>query len=371
MGEAAIGWLVLGVALHLANQVLRGRGWCALVRAAAGDDGAPRRRDAIAAWVAGAGAGGLVSARGGDAVRVLLLRRRMPEAGCPMLAGTLVAEGAGECATGALLIAIALVVGVGPAARRVDRDGRLRWSLRWCSRAVLIAVARRSARVRRIAAGVGRGCAPLRAPGAYARRVLPWQLASRACRLGALACFLTAFGAARHADRGAAGRVRAGREPDAAVRSRLGRRRRRAAGGELRPGHRQRRLGRAAGRVLHRHEHAADGRRHRAGAGDLPARSDLGERRPQLGRARSPAPGGGCWPAWRPCRRRSRRRSRRALRRCRTRSGCRWRPPRARSPGPTAARPCGRPGCRSAAASAIPTTTAKPTCRLGTAASSL
>src|ERR687895_2469507 len=114
MGEAAIGWLVLGVVLHLGNQVLRGRGWCAIVRMAASCDGEARPRDAIAAWVAGAGAGGVVSARGGDAVRVLLMKRRMPEAGCPLLAGTLVAEGAGECATGALLVAIALVLGVGP-----------------------------------------------------------------------------------------------------------------------------------------------------------------------------------------------------------------------------------------------------------------
>jgi hypothetical protein len=194
MGEAAIGWLVLGVALHLGNQVLRGRGWCALVRAAAGDGGAaPRRRDAIAAWVAGAGAGGLVSARGGDAVRVLLLRRRMPDAGCPMLAGTLVAEAGGECATGALLLAIALAVGVGPqlgasTATVVFVVAGLVLA------AALVAVARRSARVRRAAAGVVRGCAPLRAPGAYARHVFPWQLASRACRLGALACFLAAFG---------------------------------------------------------------------------------------------------------------------------------------------------------------------------------
>ena len=193
MGEAAIGWLVLGVGLHLANQVLRGRGWCALVRAASGDECAPRRRDTVAAWVAGAGAGGLVSARGGDAVRVLLLRRRMPEAGCPMLAGTLVAEAAGECATGALLIAIALVVGVGP--QLGASTATVAFVAAGLALAVvLLAVARRSSRVRRIAAGVARGCAPLRAPGAYARHVFPWQLASRACRLGALACFLAAFG---------------------------------------------------------------------------------------------------------------------------------------------------------------------------------
>ncbi len=192
MWDAAIGWLVLGVALHLLNQVLRGRGWCAIVRTASGGGPGPRRRDAIAAWVAGAGAGGLVSARGGDAVRVLLLRRRMPDAGCPLLAGTLVAEGAGELAAGALLLAIAVGLGVGPqlgaSATAVAVVVAVAAAL-----VALLAAARRFPRVRRIAADVRRGCAPLRAPGDYGRNVLPWQLASRACRLGALACFLAAF----------------------------------------------------------------------------------------------------------------------------------------------------------------------------------
>jgi hypothetical protein len=192
MGVAAAGWILLGVALHLANQVTRGRGWYALVRAAC-DCAGVRRRDAIAAWVAGAGAGGLVSARGGDAVRVLLLRRRMPETGCPLLAGTLVAEGAGEIAVGALLLALALAVGVGPHVG-VSTATAIGLVVAAAALVALLALARRVPRVRRIAAGVGRGCAPLRAPRAYARDVLPWQLASRACRLGSLACFLAAFG---------------------------------------------------------------------------------------------------------------------------------------------------------------------------------
>jgi hypothetical protein len=58
---------------------------------------------------------------------------------------------------------------------------------------IVLAVAR-TPRLRATARGVGRGCAPLKCPGAYARGVLPWQIASRACRLGALACFLAAFG---------------------------------------------------------------------------------------------------------------------------------------------------------------------------------
>jgi hypothetical protein len=191
MGQAAAGWLVLGVALHLANQVVRGRGWYALVRAASGC--APRRRDAIAAWVAGAGAGGLVSARGGDAVRVLLLRRRLPDAGCPLLAGTLVAEGVGEIAVGALVLAIALAVGVGP---QLGASTATVVAIAGAAAALfaVLMIARRVPRLRRIAAGVGSGCTPLRAPGAYARDVLPWQIASRALRLAALACFLAAFG---------------------------------------------------------------------------------------------------------------------------------------------------------------------------------
>src|SRR3954469_5432199 len=105
------GWLVLGVLLHLANQVARGTGWVAIVNGAA--ERPPRMRDVVAAWVAGAGAGGVVSARGGDAVRVLLLARRMDGAGGrALLAGTLVAESVGESALGLATFGLALLIGV-------------------------------------------------------------------------------------------------------------------------------------------------------------------------------------------------------------------------------------------------------------------
>src|SRR3954452_15748484 len=116
----APGWLVLGVVLHLLNQVARGRGWHAVVREACEDGAAPRRRDAVAAWVAGAGAGGVVSARGGDAVRVLLLSRRMPRDGRrALLTGTLVAEGVGETVLGlaTLVLAVAIGIDAGPNAK--------------------------------------------------------------------------------------------------------------------------------------------------------------------------------------------------------------------------------------------------------------
>src|SRR4051794_6663225 len=95
VGGVTPGWLVLGVALHLLNQVARGRGWYAGGRAAGEGAAGPRGRDTVAAWVAGAGAGGVVSARGGDAVRVLVLARRSPGTSRALLTGTLVAECAG------------------------------------------------------------------------------------------------------------------------------------------------------------------------------------------------------------------------------------------------------------------------------------
>src|SRR5512132_694580 len=176
MRDAAFGWLALAVSLHLANQVARGRGWCAVVRLARPGDTCPRTRDVVAAWVAGAGMGGVLSARGGDAVRLVLLRRRLPDERYPLLAGTLVAEASGETIVGRALLAVVLVGGL---------DAGLTLgapALVWIVPLVLAGIAAaaivrsRSRTFRRVTTGVARGCAPLRDPRAYARTVLPWQL---------------------------------------------------------------------------------------------------------------------------------------------------------------------------------------------------
>src|SRR4051794_1033009 len=115
LAGVAPGGLCLGLALHLCNQLLRGRGWWAIGRAA--PDGRPRvtRRDAVAAWLAGAGAAGVLTAQVGDALRIWLLTRRAPHAGYALVAGTLVAEGAGELVAGLPLPVVAVAVGVGAA----------------------------------------------------------------------------------------------------------------------------------------------------------------------------------------------------------------------------------------------------------------
>src|SRR3954471_23943463 len=107
---SAPGGLLLGGLLHIADPVARGRGWYAILCRTC----VLRRRDAIAAWVAGAAAGGVTLARGGDALRVLMLSRRVPSAKPAVVTGTLVAEGAGELASGTATLGLALALGAGP-----------------------------------------------------------------------------------------------------------------------------------------------------------------------------------------------------------------------------------------------------------------
>jgi hypothetical protein len=201
MGNAAAGWLALGIALHVANQIVRGRGWYAILRSTCADEPALRRRDVLAAWVAGAGAGGVLSARGGDVVRVLLLSRRLPDTRTSVVTGTLVAEAAGETLVGVTVIVLAVAFGAAPAFGLPGAEVAAAAAAVLALVALAAVILRRrsgpapaaAGRLRRIVAGVGRGCAPLTRPRAFARTVLPWQAGSRALRAGAIACFLAAF----------------------------------------------------------------------------------------------------------------------------------------------------------------------------------
>jgi hypothetical protein len=184
--------IAAGAVLHVLNQLARGRGWVALVRAAT-----PERiavPDVLAVWVAGAGAGGLVSARGGDGVRVWLLGRRMAAPRHGVLAGTLAAESAGETAVGLAFVVAAVTLGVWTMPTP-GVPGAVPVLAAAAVLAAALAQPRLRAVARRVGADVVRGVRAAGSPARYARRVLPWQLLSRGLRLGAVACFLAGFGA--------------------------------------------------------------------------------------------------------------------------------------------------------------------------------
>jgi hypothetical protein len=187
-------WLGAGVVLHLCSQLARGRGWHSVVCASHPGQAHPRRRDVLATWIAGAGASGVLSARGGDALRILLLRRRMPTT-CPKLVGTLAAETVCETTLGALLTVWALSAGLIPG---LHRPGLATAALVAAGLVALVVVVWRATRrfpaLGRACADARRGLALLGSPGCYVRRVGSWGVLSRTLRLASLGCFLAAFG---------------------------------------------------------------------------------------------------------------------------------------------------------------------------------
>ena len=183
---AHAGLLVAAVALHVSAQVCRGLAWHGIL--CAPWPGVTRRR--ACAWhVCGAGLSGVLSGRGGDAVRIALARRDLRGATWPALAGTLAAEGSFETVFGLVAALLAVRLGVGT----VDAPPVGLLAALAVTALVLATVAVRSERVRGLLREVGRGLAVLREPRRWATRVLPWQATSRLLRLGAATCFLLAF----------------------------------------------------------------------------------------------------------------------------------------------------------------------------------
>jgi uncharacterized membrane protein YbhN (UPF0104 family) len=192
-GHVDLLWLVAGVVLHLCSQLSRGRGWHTIVCAAHPEEHRPRRRDVLLTWIAGAGASGVLSARGGDALRILLLRRRMTTT-CPTLVGTIAAETIAETTLGVLFTTWALSAGFIPG---LHSPGLASVALIAGGVILLLLIARRLSRrvpaLARACADARRGLSLLGSPGCYARRVVPWSVLSRLLRIGALVCLLAAF----------------------------------------------------------------------------------------------------------------------------------------------------------------------------------
>jgi uncharacterized membrane protein YbhN (UPF0104 family) len=185
--DARLGWLTAALVLHVCGQTCRGLAWRGVLNAAW--PGVTRRR--VCAWhVCGAGLTGVLSVRGGDAVRMALAKRELPTTTWAALGGTLAVEGSFEVVCGVVLTFVAAWLGIGslgaPSPALIAGAAALA--------AAVAVLALRSERVRRVAREVRRGFAVLQDRRRWLREVLPWQVAARLLRFAAMACFLLAFG---------------------------------------------------------------------------------------------------------------------------------------------------------------------------------
>lgn len=192
-------WLLaLGTLLYLAAQTVRPRGWHTILRAAFPDATDLRPRDVIRAYLAGAGVNAVIPARGGDVVKLALLRRRIPGARYATLAATFIPETLFETAFGTALVAWAIAEGFVPVPTTsgelpaLDASLVLRHPLLTVFVLVVLAVVGRRL-VRALHGALRQGTAILASPRRFLLGVASWQALARLIRLGSFAAFMAAF----------------------------------------------------------------------------------------------------------------------------------------------------------------------------------
>jgi uncharacterized protein (TIRG00374 family) len=204
---AAVKWQFLGyaVACHVVKLVFRAGAWRAIINAAY-PDGQLRFRSAFGAYIAGVGVNSVVPARGGDVVKLYLVRHRLPGSTYATLTPTLIVETMFDFVTAGLLIGWALTAGVLPTHQLYSRIPTVDWKffLRHEHFTAILLVALLvlaviaffwvRQRVEEFRAHVRQGFAILADRPRFLKRVIVPQAISWVFRIASLYFFLKAFG---------------------------------------------------------------------------------------------------------------------------------------------------------------------------------
>lgn len=190
LGSADPLLLALGVVLGLLYKLPKAEAWANIVRASV-DGPVP----SILVWKAYYLAGGttlLLPTKGGDLVRAALVSKRIRARYSTMVA-TFAPEGAFEMCCGFALIAWAASSGHLPAPDPSGLVSPVGLPIAGIAIIGIVALARRSSRMRRVLTDAVRGCAILAQPRRYLREVVSLHLLARLIRLGSIMAFLAAF----------------------------------------------------------------------------------------------------------------------------------------------------------------------------------
>jgi uncharacterized membrane protein YbhN (UPF0104 family) len=203
---ADVHWLPLGIALgfHLLRLLSRAPAWRNIIRASYPEATIPRR-SVVGAYLAGVGVNAIVPARGGDLLRLYLVRHKIGDTSYPTLGSTLIVETLFDTIVAGGILIWALMIGVLPGLDVLPHLPQVDWSwpLRhkreaaiigavWLAVLILfVVIAIR--RVRAFKERVKQGFAILGDRGRYVRQVVTWQAASWGFRLASVYFFLEAF----------------------------------------------------------------------------------------------------------------------------------------------------------------------------------
>ena len=180
-------WILVALVFHLGNLSCRALAWRNIL-AAAYPAARVRLLDVGAAYAAGVAANAYLPARGGEALKVALVRLRIPGSN---VAGVSASSGVVllfDTVVGASLLATAWALGLVPALPHPS------FPVAAAAGVILVVGATLIAAVPRLRSNVRQGVAILATPGLYLRRVVPYQAGAWACRLGVTFAMLAAFG---------------------------------------------------------------------------------------------------------------------------------------------------------------------------------
>jgi uncharacterized membrane protein YbhN (UPF0104 family) len=190
--------VVAGAALYLLAKTVRTRAWFTILRAAFPDATGLRASDVTRAYLAGSGINMVVPARGGDVVKLAMLRPRIEGSRYSTLAATLVPETLFETAFGAGLVVWALAKGFLPVPTANGELPALDVAT-VVAHPALSALGTASAGalgwwlVRRLRGPLRDGTAVLRSPMRFVTGVASWQALARLIHLCSMAALMAAF----------------------------------------------------------------------------------------------------------------------------------------------------------------------------------
>jgi uncharacterized membrane protein YbhN (UPF0104 family) len=204
IADIAWGYLAAALLLSLALQLARAHGWANALRAAYPKSRVFETRIA-AAFLVGAGMNGILPARGGDALKIVLAKRGVERSSYPTIVSSFAALAPFDTAMGLLVLLYAITQGLLPRPPRLPHLPAFEitfWAAHPEALILLLTligigavalVATLSRRAESFWQRVKQGLAIFREPTRYAREVAGWQLVGWLCRFASFWLFLDAF----------------------------------------------------------------------------------------------------------------------------------------------------------------------------------
>jgi uncharacterized membrane protein YbhN (UPF0104 family) len=196
LATVSLGALAIALTLHVAKVAAEARAWHAIVRHAHAASPVGFSTT-LGAFVSAIGANALLPARVGEALRVGVVRRRVPGSSVVTITATVVLETAVELAFGAGVLVTVLLAGRwgGPApALKVPLDSvYLDGGVAIAVVAITVLGLAFRRRAQPIATRLAQGCSIVRSPRTFVARVLSWKVVAWSLRLASVYVFLLAF----------------------------------------------------------------------------------------------------------------------------------------------------------------------------------